>query len=78
MMPLKDYEIQKSSEEASVGAEWWEFLIWGWWAFIYNFIYDALTYESRKRKLAQQKQTILPQFPNSLVCPRCLHVTKRP
>ena len=78
MLPLKDYEIQKSSESPTVGAELWEFLVWGWWAFVYNYVYDLFTYEGRKRKLAQQKQELLPQFSNSLVCPRCLHVVKRP
>lgn len=77
MLPLKDYEIQKSSESPTAGAEWHEFLLWGWWAFVANYIHDLLTYEGRKKKLAQQKKEILPQFPNSLVCPRCLHVTKR-
>jgi hypothetical protein len=77
MLPLKDYEIQKSGESPSVGAEWWEFLLWGWWAFVYNYVYDLFTYEGRKRKLAQQKQALLPHFPNSLVCPRCLHVLRR-
>jgi hypothetical protein len=78
MLPLSKYEIQKSSASPTVGAEPWEFFLWGWWAFVYNFIYDLATYEGRKRKLAQQKQEILPKFPNSLVCPRCLHVVKRP
>ncbi len=78
MLPLKEHEIQKCSESPSVGAEWWEFLIWGWAAFVYNFIFDSFTYEGRKQKLAQQKAGVLPQFPRSLVCPKCLHVLKRP
>lgn len=77
MLPLGQYELQKSSESPTVGAEWYEFLLWGWWIFVANYISDLFTYEGRKRKLAQQKAEILPQFPNSLVCPRCLHVTKR-
>ena len=77
MLPLSRYEIQKSSESPAVGAEWYEFLLWGWWAFVYNYAYDLLTYAERQKKLAQQKSEVLPQFPNSLICPRCLHVTKR-
>lgn len=77
MLPLKDYELQKSSESPTVGAEPWEFLLWGWWAFVANYVADLFTYEGRKRKLAEQKQDVLPNFPNSLVCPRCLHIIKR-
>jgi hypothetical protein len=78
MLPLRDYEISKHSESPTVGAELWEFVIWGWWAFVYIYVYDLFTYEGRKRKLAQQKKELLPQFPNTLVCTRCLHVVKRP
>jgi len=77
MLPLKDYEISRQSESPNVGAEWWEFLIWGWWALVANFAYDLFTFESRKRKLAQQKQASLPKYPNSLICPRCLHLIER-
>ena len=78
MLPLDKYEIQKASESPTVGAELWEFLLWGWPVFVANYISDLFTYEGRKKKLAQQKLEILPAFPNSMVCPRCLHVTKRP
>jgi hypothetical protein len=78
MLPLQDYELQKSSESPTVGAEAWEFFLWGWMALVYNYVYDLFTYQSRKSKLAQLKQTVLPQFRKSLVCPRCLHVVKRP
>jgi len=66
MLPLNEFEIQKSSAP-SVEAEPWEFLLWGWSAYLYNFIFDSFTYESRKRKLAQQKRDTLPQFPKSFV-----------
>lgn len=78
MLPLERYEIQKASETASIDAELWEFLLWGWWAFVYNYVYDLLTIEGRKRKLAALKRDILPNFPSSQVCPRCLCVKKRP
>ena len=78
MLPLRDYEISRLSEAPAADTEMWEFLVWGWTAFVYNYLYDAFTYENRKRKLAQMKQQILPQFPNSLVCTRCLHLLKRP
>jgi hypothetical protein len=78
MLPLERYEIQKSSESPSVEAEWWEIVVFGWSVLVYNYIYDLFTYEGRKRKMAQLKRDVLPQFPGSLVCPRCLHVVKRP
>lgn len=77
MLPLKDFEIQKSSESPTAGAEPWEFLLWGWAAFVANYLSDLFTFEERKRKLAGLKQEVLPGFPGSLVCPRCLHVARR-
>ena len=78
MLPLEKYEIQKSSESPSADAEWWEIIAFGWMVIIYNYVFDLFTYEGRKRKMAQLKRDVLPQFPNSLVCPRCLHVVKKP
>jgi len=78
MLPLKDYEISRASEAPSAEAEWWEFLLFGWWVFAFNYVYGFFTFEGRKRKLAQQQAEILPEFPNSMICPRCLHVVKRP
>jgi hypothetical protein len=77
MLPLRDYEVQKS-ESPAVEAELWEFLLWGWWAFVVNYFHGATTYKSRQSKLAQAKQAVLPRFPRSLVCPRCLHIVQRP
>lgn len=78
MMPLSKYEIQKVSASPTVGAEWWEFLLFGWMAFVYNYLYDAFTYEERKAKVNKLRTAVLPQFPNSQICPQCLHVLKRP
>jgi len=78
MMPLGKYEIQKLSEGPTVGAEPWEFYLYGWMAFVYNYIYDAMTFKERKAKLSKLKDEVLPQFPNSQVCPQCLQVIKRP
>ena len=77
LLPLRDYEIQKSSESPGVGADVGEFLLFGWWAFILNFVDDAWSFGGRKKRLAALKAEVLPQFPRSLVCPRCLHVVKR-
>ena len=78
MLPLSQFEISKASESPIVQAEWWEFLLWGWMAFVSNYVSDLFTYEKRKNKLAAQKAEVLPQFPNSLICPQCLHVTRKP
>lgn len=78
MLPLRDYEISRGAEAPAVGAELWEFLLWGWWAFAYNYISDALTLRGRLSKLAALKQEVLPRFPRSLVCPQCLYLLKRP
>lgn len=78
MFPLREYELPSSSEFPAVEAELWEFLLWGWAVYAINFIVGLLGYGGRKAKLAQQKQEVLPRFPHSLVCPRCLFVVRRP
>jgi hypothetical protein len=80
MLPLNNYEIQKASESPTVGADMWEFIMWGWWAFVYNYVNDLVTYGSRKRKLAETKAATLPTVPTQpgMVCPRCLYILKRP
>ena len=78
MTPLREYEIQSSSEFPAVEAEAWEFFLWGWMAFVYNFLIGLVTYGGRKARLAKQKRDVLPRFAHSLVCPRCLYVQRRP
>ena len=78
MLPLGEYEMQRSSEFPVVEAELWEFVLWGWGIFVYNFLWALATYEGRKRRLAALKRDTLPRFPRSLVCPRCLFVARRP
>jgi len=77
MLPLGGYEIDKSSEFPAVEADAWSFFVWGWGIFVYNFLFALATYEGRRRKLETLKRGVLPRFPNSLVCPRCLHVTTK-
>lgn len=78
MLPLRDYEIHKSSESPGVGADLPEFIIFGWWAFVINYVYDLFTYKSRLSELAALKAEVLPQFPNSQICPRYLQVKRHP
>lgn len=77
MTPLRDFEISSSSEFPAVEAEMWEFLLWGWIIFVINFVVGLLGFGGRKRKLSQLKRDVLPRFPHSLVCPRCLSVQRR-
>jgi hypothetical protein len=77
MLPLNTYEIQSSSENPGVGAEPDEVFLYGWWAYVYNYLYDLFTLKERQRKLAQLKAEILPRSPNSLVCPKCLDIRER-
>lgn len=77
MLPLRDYSIE-NSERPSLGAiEPWEFMLWGWMAFVYNYVYDSLTYKGRQQKIANLHAEILPHFPNSLICPHCLHIVRK-
>ena len=76
MLPLSDYEV--SGSEFSTGdTELWEFLVWGWMPLAYEFVVGLLGFGGKKMTLAKQKKEILPAFPNSLICPRCLFVLKR-
>ncbi len=77
MVPLRDFEIQ-SSEEPTLHSDPVQFLLFGWWSFIANFLFGAAQMKERKTRLAKQKFEVLPGFPNSQICPRCLHVMRRP
>ncbi len=77
MLPLREYEINRSSEFPAVEAEAWEFFVWGWGIFVYNFLLALATYEGRRRRLEALKRGALARFPNSLVCPRCLSIATR-
>lgn len=76
MIPLADYEIHKASESPGVGAELWQFLLFGWAIFVINYLTDLWTFEERKKKLATLKAEVLPTFPRSQVCPRCLELKR--
>ena len=76
MLPLHGYEVQKSSESPS-SDDIGNFIVSGLWVYVINFFDDLFRYEGRKRRLAQLKRDLLPMYPQSLVCIKCLHVTKR-
>ena len=75
MLPLSEYEIQ-SSEFQGADIDLWEFLVWGWMAFVYSFVLNLLGFGGQKAKLAKLKKDTLPSFPASLICPRCFYVLK--
>lgn len=77
MLPLRDYEITSLSEFPVVECELWEWFVWGWMALAFHFLLGLATYSGRKTRLAQQKYSLLPRFPRSLICPRCLAVQSR-
>jgi len=77
MVSLKDFEITNSNEGPSLEADFWEYILWGWWVFVYNYFFGALDYNRRKNTVADLKQKILLEFPESLICSQCLHVTRR-
>lgn len=75
LLPLSEYEIQ-SSEFQEADIELWEFLVWGWMAFVYSFLLNLLGFGGQKARLAKIKKETLPSFPGSLICPRCFYVQK--
>ena len=74
MLPLKDFEIQTSSESPSIDGDDFDFTWWGIGNGICNYIFGWFAFAWRKVKLARRKRQVLPLFPDSWVCPRCLHV----
>ena len=76
LLPLGEYEV--SSSDFSAGAtDLWEMLVWGWMPLAYNLVLGLLGFGGKKAALAKQKKSLLPAFPNSLICPRCLYVLRR-
>jgi hypothetical protein len=75
MLPLASYEIQASAEPG-VEVDFWQMLLFGWWSIVFNYFFGKAKIEGEKQKLAQQKSEVLPQFPNSQICPKCFHVEK--
>ena len=77
MVSLRDFAITDAGEGPSAHADLPEFLLFGWWAYLINYLAEAFSFGGRKSKLATIKAQVLPRAPNSLVCPHCLHVIER-
>jgi hypothetical protein len=76
MVPLKGYEIRDSAAPG-LGADLWQFLLFGWIIFVYNYVFGTAKFEGEKARLALEKKEVLPHYPNSQICPKCFHVTRR-
>jgi hypothetical protein len=76
MVPLKTYEIQDSSNPG-VSTNPITFLLFGWWGLLYSLVFGQAAFAGEKMRLKKDKEEILPQFPNSQICPHCYTVTKR-
>lgn len=75
MLPLRDFtpdQIGQSTQMESV--EWYEFVLIGWYSFLANWVYNLFTLASRKQRLEAIHREVLPEYPNSVICPRCMHV----
>jgi hypothetical protein len=81
MLPLNGFEVQAVSEMPQVEFDWIFLLFFGWTLFVgkivVNCVSGMLTFEKRKREILAAKSALLPQYPNSLVFPKCQNIVKR-
>lgn len=78
MNPLMTFEIQTASEAPALSSDWLSFLLFGWASFVITYVFQAGRLKGRQERLKQLKAEVLPKFPNSLVCGKCLEVKQRP
>ena len=86
MVPLAKCEI----ESANYAMPDWDDIVdnslwgWGWihflalaaWGLLVT-LYEEFVTAMRRRKLAKIQAEILPKFPNSQICPKCLKVKQK-
>jgi hypothetical protein len=81
MLKLREYEISNLSDAPALEPSESEFFFFGWavyvWGIVLRYAWGTIGLVYRKRKLAQEKSNVLPAYPNSLVCPKCLRVERR-
>jgi len=81
MLRLSEYEISDASDAPSLDGDLSEYQMWGWMAFLWGtvirFVFGLFGLAYRKWKLARLKASVLPSYPGSLVCPKCLRVERR-
>jgi len=80
MRRLADFEFDDLSESPAVDARGDDVFWFGWGQSIMmaiaRYVKDELVYAGRKLRIERAKTAILPQFPNSLVCPWCQRVER--
>ena len=81
MLDLKHFEGTSSNDAPAFGGrDTHDYWIWGLWAIIHDVLIDiwyGVRSLFRKRKVYKLRAEILPQFPNSQICPQCLGVVRR-
>ncbi|MBW3624702.1 MAG: hypothetical protein KY468_14960 [Armatimonadetes bacterium] len=76
-------EYRNASDEetpAFDNGDAWDYWFWGWLMALYDLlrgIREIVTLNYRKVKVRRLCRRILPRYPESLICPQCLHVLKR-
>lgn len=76
MVPLKTYDIQESASPG-LDAEPWQVMAFGWMSVVYNFLFGHAKMQGEKARLAQEKEDVLPVYPNSQICPKCFYLARR-
>ena len=80
MLDLQTYDGGSSLDTVGVGKDPIDYWLFDWLAVlhdIYTGISESIRVAWKRRKVARLQKTILPRFPNSLICPRCLYVLRR-
>ena len=82
MLELKDFDGTSSRDAPGFEQRDPHDYFWfGLWAIAHDIAIDAwrwLGSASRKKRVKRLKEEMLPQFPNTIICPRCLITIERP
>ncbi len=82
MLELNGFEGVSSNDAAGLsgkGAQ--DYWLWGLWAIAHDIleqVWNVLRSAWRKHKVKKLRAELLPQFPNTLICPQCLYTIKKP
>jgi len=58
-----------------------DYWVWGLWIIAYDVLVEiwlGMRGMSRKKRIKKLQDELLPQFPNTIICPRCLITIERP
>ena len=81
MLELQKFEGVSSRDAAGFGGkEARDYWFWGWWAVVHDLlseVWHSIGLAWRKRKVRRLRAELLPQYPNTLICPQCFHIIKR-